>query len=822
VYSDDLDASRVKLHYNVGMGWVDVVMTATGNPNEFSASIPAQSWGTTVDYYLSAANNDGNTAYDPATAPATWHSFLVTADNQPPVIVHTPLSMIADTSGPYPVTATITDNVAVDPAGVTLTYRKNGGATTTVPMTNTVGDEYAGAIPGPSVYGDVYEYYIIARDAATVPNSAREPAAGWHAFTIVDFFAWDFEADDGGFAAGGPDWEWGSPTTGPGNAWSGVNVWATQLGGNYSSSSNSTLDTPPVVVPSGDAYAQLSFWQWYYIEGYYDGGNVKISTDGGATWTILTPDIGYPEDAASSGNAGIPGEPCFSSYNYDYWHKVTFDLTPYKGMSVIVRLHFGSDSSVQRVGWYVDDMRIEGMADTAGPEFANVSIPASTFDETGPYTVSADVNDALSGVAGVDMYYSIDDGGTWNMVSMTPAGATYSGDIPGQSAGTRIRVYMEATDNMANTTLDPAGAPGTYYEFGIMPSGDYLVLLGGASHTDPLVFQQAFSAIGRTADIWDWDDLGMPDASVLESYTAVVIDESWYFDTTQMDTLGAWLSASDGSAQKVFMMGRDMSYGSSARPWMEEYTGSAYVKDDPSWRQLTSSPGDPIGNDETFTISGSYPDELQLSSTYPGAVGVYKYSGVGSSAEIYESPQEHQEFYEKYGKDWDPKLWPLAPAGPDSLAGVRYVGSTWASVYFSFNFNYIQEDTRQAAILDRVLDWLDVAAVGGNSTALTAPAETPNVPDRLVLEQNYPNPFNPTTRITVGVPSGHHEKISLKVYNVRGQLVATLFEGTRGAGYHTFQWDGVNNRGQQVSSGIYFARMMSGKAVMTRKMVMLK
>lgn len=822
VYSDDLDPARVKLHYDVGGGWTDMVMTATGNPDEFSASIPAQSWGTTVKYYLSAANTDGNTGYDPASAPATWHSFLVTADNQPPVIVHTPVSKFADTAGPYPITATITDNGGVDPSGVTLTYRKNGGATTTIAMTNTSGDEYEANIPGPSVYGDVYDYYILARDLAAVPNQAREPAAGWHSFEIVDFFAWDFEADDGGFAAGGPDWEWGAPTTGPTDAHSGVNVWGTQLGGNYSSSSNSTLETPPVVVPGSKPYASLSFWQWYYIETNYDGGNVKISTDGGSTWTLLAPDIGY-NGTASSGNAAIPGEPCFTGYNNDEWHLVTFDLTPYKGQSVIVRLTFGSDSSVQRVGWYVDDMRIEGLDDTEGPVFASASIPSGTFDTVGPYTVTAVVNDALSGVSNVDLHYSVDDGATWSTVAMTATGNPdeYAGDIPGQSAGTRIRLYMEATDNMSNATLDPDGAPATYYEFGVMPSGDFLVLLGGGANTDPIVFQQAFAAAGRTADIWNWDDLGVPGVAILEAYQAVVIDESWYFDATQIDTLSAWLSTNDGTPQKVFMMGRDMSYGSTARPFMEQYTGAAYVKDDPSWRQLTSTLGDPIGNDETFTISGSYPDELQLSTTYPGAVGVYKFSGVGSAAEIYESPQEHKEFYEKYGKEWDPKLWPLAPAGPDSLAGVRYVGSTWASVYFSFNFNYIQEDSRRTGILDRALAWLDIAATKYAGVAATQ-GTTPEVPDQLMLKQNFPNPFNPTTRIVVGIPNGHTEKVSLKVYNVRGQLVATLFDGTRGPGYHTFQWDGVNNRGETVSSGIYFARMLSGRKVLTRKMVMLK
>jgi len=822
IHSDDLDASRVNLHYDVGDGWVALVMTTTGNPDEYTASIPAQLYGTTVNYYLSAANNDGNTAYDPAAAPADWHSFEVTADNTPPEIVHTPITMHSDLAGPYPVTANVTDNVGVDPSGVTLTYRKNGGATTTVTMLNTSGDEYTASILGPSAYGDVYEYYIIAHDLAAVPNSAREPATGWHAFEIVDFFAWDFEANDGGFTAGGPDWQWGAPTTGPGSAYSGVNAWATQLGGNYSASSNSTLDTPPIVVPSGEAYATLSFWQWYYNETNYDGGNVKISTDGGATWVILTPDIGY-NGTATSGNAAIPGEPCFTGYNNDEWHQASFDLTPYRGMAVIIRLHFGSDSSVQRVGWYIDDMRIEGVADTAGPVFANVSTPTGTFDEIGPYTVSADVVDALSGLASVDMFYSTNGGATWTMVAMTnTSGDTYSGDIPGQSSGTRIRIYMEAADNTSNSTLDPDGAPATYYEFGIMPSGDYLVLLGGASHTDPVVFQQAFAAIGRTADTWDWDDLGVPTVAILQQYDAVIVDESWYLDTAQQDTLGAFLSTAGPSLNQIFFLGRDLSFGTTAQPWMEQFTGSAYVKDDPSWRELTSTPGDPIGNDEVFTISGSYPDELKLSTTYPGAAGVYTYSALGSSAEIYESPQEHREFYEKYGKEWDPRLWPLAPTGPDSLAAVRFVQTTFATVYFSFNFNYIQESTRQAAILERVLDWLDVAVVSNDATASVAPAETPNAPNQLVLGQNYPNPFNPVTRITIGVPNGHVDNVSLKVYNVRGQLVTTLFEGKRGPGYHTFQWNGMNSSGHGVSTGVYFARVVSGTTVLTKKMLMLK
>jgi hypothetical protein len=821
VYSETLDPTRVKLTYDVGAGPVTVVMTPTGNPNEYSGDIPPQSYGTTVNYYVSAANLDGTTSYHPPGAPGVQHTFQVNADLIPPEIVHMPLGNSADLAGPYAVQATITDNVGVDPNEVYVVYNKNGGSNVTLPMASLGGDLYEANIPGPSILGDVYNYYILARDNADIPNTARDPLVGVHSFEIVDYYVWDFEADDGGFSASGPDWEWGSPTTGPDSAHSGVNVWATKLGGNYSSSSNSKLDLPAVLVPSGNTYAQMSLWQWYYIETNWDGGNVKISTDGGSTWTILTPDIGY-NGTARSGNAAIPGEACFTGYNNDVWHKATFDLTAYKGQSVMIRLHFGSDSSVQRVGWYIDDVRLEGAEDTVGPSFVSTDVPASTFDTVGPYTVTTTVLDALSGIATVTLYYSTDDGGSWSTVAMTPTGNPdeYGGDIPGQSSGTRIDLYVLAADNAANTSTDPSDAPTTTYEFGIMPSGDYLVLLGGGSHTTPTMFQAAFSAIGRTADIWDWDDLGMPTVAILQSYDAVIIDESWYFDTTQRDTLGAFLGSSSGSLNRVFMMGRDLSYGSSARPWMEQHTGSAYVKDDPSWRQLTSTPGNPIGADETFVIQGSYPDELQLSTTYTGGQVIYTYSGTGSALDRFDTEQDAREFYEKEGKTWSSKFWPMAPSGPDSAAAVSYVHVTHASVYFSFNFNYIQEDSRRAAILERALDWLAGATSMESDVAMQK--ATPNLPDRLTLGRNYPNPFNPVTQIQIGVPAGITSQLDLKIYNVRGQLVKTVFVGTAPPGFHTFTWDGKNDRGVSVASGIYFARFAADRAVLTRKMILLK
>ena len=80
----------------------------------------------------------------------------------------------------------------------------------------------------------------------------------------------------------------------------------------------------------------------------------------------------------------------------------------------------------------------------------------------------------------------------------------------------------------------------------------------------------------------------------------------------------------------------------------------------------------------------------------------------------------------------------------------------------------------------------------------------------------------PVTRIDIGVPEKHSGNISLKIYNVKGQLVKTLFAGTKTPGYHTFTWDATNDYGTPVSTGIYFANFVAGDTRMTRKMVLLK
>jgi YVTN family beta-propeller protein len=88
------------------------------------------------------------------------------------------------------------------------------------------------------------------------------------------------------------------------------------------------------------------------------------------------------------------------------------------------------------------------------------------------------------------------------------------------------------------------------------------------------------------------------------------------------------------------------------------------------------------------------------------------------------------------------------------------------------------------------------------------------------LEQNVPNPFNPTTTIRFSIAADSH--VRLIVYDVAGRRVRTLVDGNRRADMYKVDWDGRNDSGQQVATGVYFYRITAGKFTHTRKMLLLK
>jgi len=88
------------------------------------------------------------------------------------------------------------------------------------------------------------------------------------------------------------------------------------------------------------------------------------------------------------------------------------------------------------------------------------------------------------------------------------------------------------------------------------------------------------------------------------------------------------------------------------------------------------------------------------------------------------------------------------------------------------------------------------------------------------LEGNHPNPFNPSTTIRYALSSDG--SVSIRVYNMLGQEVATLVDGFQKAGEQSVTWHGTNNLGQTVASGLYIYRLQSGKSVLTKKMMFIR
>lgn len=95
-----------------------------------------------------------------------------------------------------------------------------------------------------------------------------------------------------------------------------------------------------------------------------------------------------------------------------------------------------------------------------------------------------------------------------------------------------------------------------------------------------------------------------------------------------------------------------------------------------------------------------------------------------------------------------------------------------------------------------------------------------NLPTEFGLGQNYPNPFNPTTTFEFSLPV--KSNVEIQVFNVLGQKITTLADQEYPAGVYQVTWDGTNDAGQQIASGIYFYSMKAGSFSETRKLMMVK
>jgi hypothetical protein len=93
-------------------------------------------------------------------------------------------------------------------------------------------------------------------------------------------------------------------------------------------------------------------------------------------------------------------------------------------------------------------------------------------------------------------------------------------------------------------------------------------------------------------------------------------------------------------------------------------------------------------------------------------------------------------------------------------------------------------------------------------------------PSNFEMSQNYPNPFNPSTEIRFGIPKS--TSVSVKIYNMQGQLIKNLFNNFLETGFYSVAWSGNDENGSTVASGIYIYRLVAGDITISKKMTLVK
>jgi hypothetical protein len=250
--------------------------------------------------------------------------------------------------------------------------------------------------------------------------------------------------------------------------------------------------------------------------------------------------------------------------------------------------------------------------------------------------------------------------------------------------------------------------------------------------------------------------------------------------------------------------------------WTMDYNAAGGIY---NWHML-----DTLVSDPTYVHSGQYSaasmwngsipsDEYLVSPVFDLSVPVeqmatlnfwfgYNTTWLGATLHVFGSDDR--------GATWD-TLWTL-----DASNGTAPWGWTNATV----DLDAYAGDEVMVAFVYSGLDGDLVCVDDITVDFVTSIDEDGSLPTTFDIAQNYPNPFNPSTHIKYQLPQ--NSNVTIKVYNSIGQVVKTLVNNSVEAGYHEVVWDGTNDTGVKVSSGVYIYRMTTAHFVKSHKLILMK
>jgi hypothetical protein len=318
-------------------------------------------------------------------------------------------------------------------------------------------------------------------------------------------------------------------------------------------------------------------------------------------------------------------------------------------------------------------------------------------------------------------------------------------------------------------------------------------------------------ALAMTVMVWAlWAEAHLADGGRREreapgSYdfsSAAEGDTIWYSGFEPGDSLGTNFDYNGSNSPDEWHVTKRALHESSSE-WITAPQDSyfCHIGDD--------STGYSDGNDVGYQV---YVDLLNYSEAYLNYLSTMEAVGEGFAV------------YAKYpGGDWinlDPGGtqvwtgdWGRVWYPPDSLISLAdLVGYSGVLIEFWFISDSGTPMGMGMAIDEIVITGTLITSVEGKDTE-------PSLPQDFALNPPYPNPFNAWTTIGYRVPEA---EVHIGIYNVRGQLVRTLAQGSLSAGSYVRTWDGRDSGGREAESGIYFCRLHSENVSRTRKLVLLR
>lgn len=449
----------------------------------------------------------------------------------------------------------------------------------------------------------------------------------------------------------------------------------------------------------------------------------------------------------------------------------------------------------------------------------------------------------------------VSDNGEWTVIQCDSARTTagvvlgkYMVDLNDElfTRGYKIEYYFTAVDNASIESAFPrwARSQGPYFEFTCLPTLNSDVLF-----VDD--FEGRGSWNGTVEDFWmpvfdavlappnsnvDKYDVNAPSSAVsngpgsraktyhlTSTYNKVVWDsgdlesgtlsEGITDKSNDCQMLIDWMSQSEHRTG-LWVCGDDIAYelsnssSASAIALLGQYCGVRLVET--SYFELTG--GRTGGGVVTPLITGDADAGLFIHGGVPDRFYAFGGCPIINEFDVLEKNVAGAKYALRY---------------PDYLGAQYYAGIANATknaseydirtVWFGFSYMYVRDDVMGAPI-DRfeiardVFNWF-MNDINENITD----AKTPTA---YALAQNFPNPFNPATTIKFDMREKGY--VTLKIYNVAGQLVRTLVDGVKDAGSYSVTWDGLSDRGSAVASGVYFYKMETKDFSQTKKMVMLR